>query len=79
MELPASPSLRWKHPGFHRQELGGLETLMDRELVGLSQGLVWPRWNLPFGFVPGALRSSHANRVKHWHGVILGEVQSGLN
>lgn len=52
---------------------------MDRELVGLSQGLVWPRWNLPFGFVPGALRSSHANRVKHWHGVILGEVQSRLN
>lgn len=29
---------------------------MDQELEGLSWGLVWLQWSLPFGLVPGAIR-----------------------
>lgn len=52
---------------------------MGWELAGLSPVLVWPQWSLPFGLLPGAVRSSRASRVKRWPWVILGDIWSGLN
>lgn len=31
---------------------------MGQELMGCSQGLFWPGWNLPPGLVPGAVRAA---------------------
>lgn len=72
------PSSQMGTPRISQAGAESPETLMGRELVGLSQGPIRPQWTLPFGLVPAAIRTSRANRVKRRLWVILGEVHSRL-